>query len=202
MQNIKLTLENYFDKDISDFINGHLNENNVYLKITKERISKRGDYRPPQFGEAHKITLNFDKNKYRMLITWIHEYAHLLNWIENKNTVNPHGVEWKEKFRFVLLDAMSKNLFPSSIDKELFMQFLNKENFTGQANTSLETELHKYDQNYNLILNDIPKGTKFTLKNGMMFVKGEKLRKRYQCKELISGKNYTVHGFAEIQILD
>jgi small nuclear ribonucleoprotein (snRNP)-like protein len=82
------------------------------------------------------------------------------------------------------------------------MQFLNKENFTGQANTSLETELHKYDQNYNLILNDIPKGTKFTLKNGMMFVKGEKLRKRYQCKELISGKNYTVHGFAEIQILD
>jgi len=201
MDERKETLKKYFNQKTSSFILKHILENKIFLKFTPVRTTKRGDYRPPQNGNPHIITLNVDYNKHRMLITWIHEYAHLLNWIENKNRVKPHGVEWKEKFRFVLLDAMSLNLFPPDVDKELYFQFLNKETFTGQANTALEKVLHKYDDIKSLILNDLPYGTKFKLKNGLVFIKGEKLRKRYKCIECNSNREYTVHGFAEVELI-
>ncbi len=201
MDERKKVLVKYFNPPTASFILKHILENNVFLKFTPTRTSKRGDYRPPQKGNTHIITLNVDYNKHRMLITWIHEYAHLLNWNENKNSVKAHGIEWKEKFRFVLLDAMSINLFPPDIDKELYFQFLNKETFTGQANTALEKILHKYDDIKSLILNDLPEGAVFKLKNGMLFTKGKKLRKRYNCTELNSKRLYTVHGFAEVEII-
>lgn len=201
MKNRFQVLEKYFGKKYSSFILKHITEYNIELKFTPERASKRGDYRPAMNGLPHRISLNKDPNKYRMLLTWIHEYAHLLNWEENKNRVKSHGIEWKEKFRFVLLDSMSLNLFPPDIDKQLYIQFLKKETFTGQANTALEKTLHKYDEINSLILNDLPLGAKFKIKNGLTFIKGEKLRKRYKCIEENSGRTYTVHGFAEIELL-
>ena len=201
MDDRKKTLVKYFKPPTASFILKHILENNILLKFTPVRASKRGDYRPPQNNNPHIITLNVDYNKHRMLITWIHEYAHLLNWNENKNNVKPHGIEWKEKFRFVLLDAMSLNLFPPDIDKELYFQFLNKGTFTGQANTALEKALHKHDDIKSLILNDLPEGSIFKLKNSMTFTKGKKLRKRYECTEFNSKRKYTVHGFAEVELI-
>lgn len=201
MNENELILRKYFSNETSLFILKHIIENKITVKFTPARLSKRGDYRPPQNGNGHIISLNVDYNRHRMLITWIHEYSHLLNWLDNNNRVKPHGVEWKNKFRYVLLDAMSINLFPPDIDKELYAQFLKKESFTGQANTSLEKALHKYDKIESLILNDLPFGAKFKLKNGLSFTKGEKLRKRYKCKEISSSKTYTVHGFAEVEII-
>jgi len=201
MNESEKVLRKYFNQKATSFILKQVIDNNVFLKFTPKRVSKRGDYRPPQNGNPHTITLNVDYNRHRMLITWIHEYAHLLNWIENKNTVKPHGIEWKGKFRFVLLDAMSLNLFPPDIDKELYFQFLNKNTFTGQANSALEKILHKYDEIKSLILNDLPEGAKFRLKNGMTFIKGKKLRKRYKCIEQQTKNEYTVHGFAEVELI-
>jgi hypothetical protein len=201
MEEKRKILEKYFTPQMSLFILNQITENNVLLKLTPKRVGKRGDYRPHKKGNGHIITLNVDFNKYRMLITWIHEYAHLLNWNENKNRVKPHGVEWKEKFRFVLLDAMALNLFPPDIDRELYLQFLKKETFTGQANTALENALRKYDNTESLILNDLPDGSRFKTKNGMIFTKGKKLRKRFECVEEKTQRKYTVHGFAEVELI-
>jgi len=195
-------LQKYFTTEMSSFIIKQIDEHNIYLKITPERLSKRGDYKHPYNGLPHQISLNKDDNKYRMLLTWIHEYAHLLTWVKYKNIVKAHGIEWKNSFRFVLLDAMTINLFPADIDKQLYLQFLKKETFTGQINTELETVLRKYDNITSLILNEIPLGTKFKIKNGMIFLKGEKLRKRYKCIEINTGKVYTIHGFADVEIIN
>jgi SprT protein len=44
------------------------------------RSSKLGDYRPPQRGLPHRISVNHNLNQHEFLITLIHEMAHLLCW--------------------------------------------------------------------------------------------------------------------------
>ena len=49
---------------------------NVHLKIVNERVTRHGDYRNLPNGQ-HQITVNASLNKYRFLITLVHEIAHL-----------------------------------------------------------------------------------------------------------------------------
>ena len=50
---------------------------NVHLKIVNERVTRHGVYRKTPDGR-HQITVNSSLNKYRFLITLIHEIAHLV----------------------------------------------------------------------------------------------------------------------------
>ena len=69
------------------------------LKITKERTTRLGDYTSPRPGLNHTITINHNLNRYAFLITMVHEVAHLVTYNEYKNSVNPHGKEWKQNFQ-------------------------------------------------------------------------------------------------------
>ena len=51
--------------------------NNVHLKIVNERQTRHGDYRRA-VGGKHEITVNANLNKYRFLITLVHEISHLV----------------------------------------------------------------------------------------------------------------------------
>ncbi|MCX6225736.1 MAG: hypothetical protein NTV01_13460 [Bacteroidia bacterium] len=46
---------------------------------------------------------------------------------------------------------------------------------------------------------DLPEGTRFTLRSGKSFIKGRKLRKRYQCRDAVSSRIYSVHPMAEVK---
>ena len=61
------------------------------LKIKRERNTKLGDYRSPQNGGNHIITVNHNLNKYSFLITLVHEIAHLVTFNAHKDRVLPHG---------------------------------------------------------------------------------------------------------------
>jgi Zn-dependent peptidase ImmA (M78 family) len=74
---------------IIDYVARH----NCTLRITRPRKTKRGDFR--QLGTKQSITINQDSNSFRFLFTLIHELAHLETFIQHKNQVKPHGVEWK-----------------------------------------------------------------------------------------------------------
>ena len=47
----------------------------VATKVVKERKTKHGDFRKLKNG-SNQITLNYNKNQFRFLITLIHELAH------------------------------------------------------------------------------------------------------------------------------
>ena len=49
--------------------------NEVHLKIVNERVTRHGDYRKG-LGGKHEITVNANLNKYKFLITLIHEISH------------------------------------------------------------------------------------------------------------------------------
>ena len=60
-------------ENVRDLINKH----ELNIITVSERKTKRGDFRVYSNG-AKKITLNKDSNKFRFLITFLHETAHQL----------------------------------------------------------------------------------------------------------------------------
>ena len=67
-------------------------QNEVHLKIVQERVTRHGDYRRGISGK-HEITVNSNLNKYKFLITLIHEIAHLVAFEKFGRNIKPHGQE-------------------------------------------------------------------------------------------------------------
>jgi hypothetical protein len=61
--------------------------------------------------------------------------------------------------------------------------------------------LRRYDKMVGVTLEQLATGKKFQL-NDKIFVKGKKLRTRFECEELLSGKKYRVLGLAEVKELE
>ena len=56
----------------------------------------------------------------------------------------------------------------------------------------------KYNLTKSFTISDISEGDDFLLKNGKVFMKGEKLRKRFRCIEKKTQKVYLFHPLAEV----
>jgi hypothetical protein len=88
--------------------------NQVHLKIVNERQTRHGDYRKAVNGK-HEITVNANLNKYRFLITLIHEIAHLAAFEKYGQHIKPHGTEWKLSFQQLMLPFIRPEIFPHSV---------------------------------------------------------------------------------------
>ena len=85
------------------------------LKIKKERSTRLGDYTMPRNGLNHIITINHNLNKFSFLITLVHEVAHLVTYNQYKNSVSPHGKEWKKNFQELIQPFLTTDIFPIEI---------------------------------------------------------------------------------------
>ncbi len=153
---------------------------------------------PAHRGKPHRITVNHNLNKYSFLITLTHEVAHLIAWNKFQNRILPHGKEWKEEFRLLLLPFFTLKIFPEDVLKCLNHYSLNPK-ASSCTDLHLMKVLKKYDENSAYIhLEDIPAGSIFRLRNGREFIKGERLRKRFLCTNLKNRKEYLVSPVAEV----
>ncbi|MDX1327094.1 MAG: SprT-like domain-containing protein, partial [Arenibacter sp.] len=91
-----------------------IKENHINLKIVNERVTRHGDYRRLANGK-HVITVNVSLNKYRFLLTLVHEIAHLLAFEKYGRTIKPHGVEWKRTFQLLMLPFLRPEVFPAKL---------------------------------------------------------------------------------------
>jgi hypothetical protein len=174
-----------------------LEDSNVQLRITKSRSTKLGDYRPPLNRKYHRISVNHDLNKYHFLITLIHEFAHLKNWNLHQRKVRPHGKEWKTFFRELMAPYLVQEIFPPDI-LEVVIQFM-KNPTSSVVNIKLLKKLREYDKGMTLItLDDIPENSKFSIYNGVIFTKLEKLKKRYKCLRLDTNRIYLVSPVMQV----
>ena len=170
-----------------------------HLTITRDRKTKAGDYRHPYGKMGHRISVNGSLNQYAFLITLVHEIAHLVNWEKHKNRVNPHGKEWKQAFKELMQQYQNPETFPRDI---LFA--LNRHMKTPLSATVRDIELmrvlRKYDQPSDFIhLEDIPEQSEFLL-GKQLYTKGEKLRKRYRCTQVNTGRVYLISAIAEVKL--
>ncbi len=198
-------LQNYLPKDSLPTIVKWLVEYKVYLKISKSRATKLGDYRSPSRGYGHRISVNNDLNPYSFLNVLVHELAHLVTFEKYKNRVKPHGIEWKTNYQNLMAVFLGKNIFPSDLEAaiEAYMQ-------NPAASSCVDTTLYKVFKKYDAPPSELPhgfkkafveellEGTKFVTPTGQVFVKGVKLRKRFKCLQVNTGRWYVFSPIAEV----
>ncbi|MHA4809817.1 SprT-like domain-containing protein [Flavitalea flava] len=182
----------------------YLHHYKVHLTITRERKSVLGDYRHATQAQNHRISINGNLNKYSFLITLIHELAHLVTFMEHSNRVQSHGKEWKLIYRKMLEEVIPLGVFPDDILAAI-KKSLHNLPASSCADEGLMRILKRYDKNPGnlLLVEQIEEGASFVIGDTQgderVFRKGKKLRKRYQCVELSTGKLYLFSPIYEVK---
>jgi SprT protein len=181
----------------------YLHQFKVHLTITRERKTILGDYRHATMRMNHRISVNGSLNKYAFLITLIHELAHLVTFIQYGNHVRSHGREWKLLYRNILEDFLRNDIFPEDILSAL-KKSLHNLPASSCSDESLMRILRRYDEKSEtvLLVEQLPEGAHFKISNGIVYKKGKKLRKRFQCTELSSGKIYLFSPIFEVHPIE
>jgi SprT protein len=171
----------------------------VHLTITRERKTVLGDYRHATMTKTHRISVNGNMNKYAFLITLIHELAHLVTFLRFGNRIQAHGKEWKRVYGEMLVDFMQLPVFPPDVRTAL-VSSLHDLPASSCADEPLMRVLSNYDERKDgqLFVEQVAEGQLFDTGQGRIFRKGKKLRKRYQCIEVKTGKLYLFSPVYEV----
>ncbi|MDW8849382.1 SprT-like domain-containing protein [Flavobacterium sp. MMLR14_040] len=175
--------------------------NQVHLKIVNERQTRHGDYRRGHTGK-HEITVNASLNKYRFLMTLIHEIAHLVAFEKFGRNIKPHGDEWKFTFQRLMVPFIRPEIFPGQLLPLLARHFKNP-TASSDTDTTLSLALKQYDkENDKNYVFEIPYGSVFRIKNGKIFKKLAVRTKRFECIEISSGRTYLFNPNAEVELIN
>jgi len=174
----------------------------VHLTITKERKSILGDYRHQTHHANHRISVNGNLNKFSFLVTLLHELAHLLTFEQFANKTPPHGREWKMIFGKLLEQFIQHKVFPPDIERELLLSLKNPA-ATSCAEDGLIRVLRKYDdaKDDHRLVEEIAMNGIFRCNDGRIFKKVEKLRKRFKCVEVKTGRVYLFSPVYEVELM-
>jgi SprT protein len=202
-------LEPYLpDKSIGLIIDW-LIDNKVKLRISNNRTTKLGDYRTPKPGSPARISVNHNLNKYAFLITLVHEMAHhmvlggtgenhFIISFRKKRRPKPHGTEWQSHYRKLMAPFLSPGIFPPDIIA-LMKQYLENPKASTTADLKLSRILKKYDMpDGSEFIENLPFNAVIHLRNGRSFHKKEKIRKRYRCICLSTGRVYLFNPMAQV----
>lgn len=172
------------------------------LKIKKERSTRLGDYTSPRNGLNHTITINHNLNKYAFLITLVHEVAHLVTYNHYKNTVSPHGKEWKQNFQQLIKPFLTPDIFPLEVFSAL-RNYMQNPAASSCSDIQLLRTLKLHDENTETIfLEYLPIHSIFLYNGSRVFQKGEKIRKRFKCKEINTGAVYLFNPLVEVELFE
>ncbi|MFI8605922.1 SprT-like domain-containing protein [Cellulophaga baltica] len=195
------TLEKYLPERAVALCITLIKDYSVNLKIVNQRVTRHGDYRRLPDG-SHKITVNASLNKYRFLITLVHEIAHLVAFEKFGRQIKPHGLEWKRTFQGLMLPFIHPDVFPNKVLPLVANHFRNP-SASSDTDARLSLALKQYDEQLkeNSYVFEIPIGSIFRIHNGRIFKKGNRKIKRYECSELATGKMYLFQPNAEVELI-
>jgi len=197
---MQTTLQSYIIPEAFPKISALLKYDNLNILVKKERRTRHGDYRQLSNGK-HQITVNSNLNKYRFLITLIHEIAHFETYKKYGRGIKPHGMEWKATFQELMLPFINPEIFPKTILPLLANHFKNPR-ASSDTDVKLAYALKQFDQpNDKTYIFEVPLGSRFKIHKGREFIKGKKRVKRYECIEIKTGKHYLFNPNAEVEIL-
>ena len=101
----------------------------------------------------------------------------------------------------LLKQFLEHKIFPGPIEKELLVSLQNPA-ASSCAEDGLLRVLRSYDQRAtgHHLVEELPPGAVFRTKDGRVFQKGEKLRKRFKCTEIKTGKLYLFSPVYEVEM--
>ena len=196
------TLQSFLPAGSYDLVMEYLHQYKVHLTVTRERKSILGDYRHAIPGKNHRITVNGNLNPYAFLITLLHELAHLVTFLQFGNHIASHGKEWKMVYGKVLEQFVKLNILPQDISKEI-LKTIHSPAASSCAEDGLIRILRRYDQVEEgvKLVEEIPPGKLFSIGEGRIFQRGEKVRKRFKCTEVDTGRIYLFSPVYEVKEL-
>lgn len=195
-------LSTYVPPNVAQMLFIYLKTHKVHLKIKKPRSSKLGDYRHPHGNLGHRISVNGNLNQYAFLVTLLHEMAHLETWVIFGNKrVLPHGKEWKQNFQKILKPYIELGVFPNNIHRAL-NAYIQNPAASSCADLPLARALAKFDDNDEILVENLKEGILFTLQDGRVFKMGKKLRKRYKCLCVSDKRWYYVSPLATVTSIE
>lgn len=199
----KEILAEYLPEAMIDPVFAWVVRHKIYLKITRSRTSKLGDYRPPGKKQAyHRITINHDLNPYAFFITFVHELAHLLTHKQYGTMVQVHGKEWKANYRKLMKPFLERNVFPPDLQRTVYQHLRNIKAST-HADVELTRTLMLFDGGKReTLIEDLHPGDRFLFRNNQEFQVVEKLRKRYKCIELSSKRIFLFQPLTAVKMVN
>ncbi len=202
MDKVKV-LERYLPPAAAPLIARWIDYFKCEFKISRNRNSKFGDYRPPHQGKGHRISVNYNLNAYAFLVTTVHEFAHLHTWNEHKHKAKPHGAEWKANFKRMMQPFFEQEIFPPDV-KHAIVRYLNNPAASSCTDLHLYKSLRLYDapKPAHTTVEKLPANALFKFKNDRIFRKGEQLRKRYKCVEIATKRIYLFSPIAEVELIE
>ena len=193
-------LAGYLPEGTYEKVRKYLIRYRVHLTITRKRTSVLGDYRLPDRTQGHRITINGDLNRYAFLLTLLHELAHLMAYVYYGKRIAPHGAEWKQTFRDILVEFTDKGYMPKDVEQAI-KKYMHDPAARSCVDEDLIRVLKKHDpytQDF-CFVEDLEEGEWFLASDGREYRRGKKIRKRYECVDVRNRKKYLFSPVYEVR---
>jgi hypothetical protein len=193
-------LHQYLPKQAVDQVLHLFNQEHLKVDIVPHRRTRHGDYRRLIDG-THVITINQGENPYRFLLTLIHELAHFKAFSHYGRMIKPHGIEWKNTFRQLMLPFLRSEIFPETVLRPL-AHYLKNPKASSDSDLSLTLALKSFDpKDDKTYIFEVPEGRSFKTQQGRTFIRGAKRAKRFICTEASSGRTYLFQPHVAVHVL-
>ncbi len=189
------SLEKYLPQNTLQYLQVWFADYHIHIKVTRNRDSKLGDYRKLP-DRSHEITINSTLVPQLFFFVLTHELAHLIAFEKYGRKIAPHGNEWKETFRQMLLhsiDVYEEGLRP------VIVKFSKSPKANFMASPDLVKYFHVENQDDKLVfIENLTKGDLFTYRNEKYLLEGL-IKKNYLCKHLSTGRKYSFRPLARVE---
>ncbi len=193
-----------------EYVKDLITQHRIKLRITRQRQTKLGDFKPASNGSPHKVSINGNLNTYEFLLVFLHELAHLRVFEQHGQAYKPHGKAWKEMYGAYIRDGIARGFFHRRLQAPL-MAYSYRVKASGVADIAVARVLRDFDRKRAgrpdriaggwLFLEEIPEGAIFKTGNGRMFRKVEKKRTRYACRCERTRRPFLIHGAARVMLV-
>ncbi len=188
-------IKNYLPEHSLPYLKTWFGQHQIYIRITRDRNSKLGDYRKKPDG-SYLITINSTLQQDLFFFVLTHELAHLLAFHRYGQHILPHGKEWKSVFREMLHASIS--VYPEDL-QAIILHFAR----SPKANFMASDGLVRYFYSPGIgeqetFMETLLEGDFFVYRS-QEFQVLHKLKKNYLCKNLKSDKNYIFKPLVSVQ---
>lgn len=189
------SLEKYLPQNTLQYLRVWFADHYIHIKITRNRNSKLGDYRKLP-DNSHEITINSTLFPQLFFFVLTHELAHLIAFERYGRKISPHGNEWKETFRQMLLQSLE--VYEEDL-RPIIVKFSRspKANFMASPDLVKYFHIEKQDDTL-LFIEELQKGEYFIYRNEKYLLEGL-IKKNYLCKNLATGRKYSFKPLARVQ---
>lgn len=188
-------LEKYLPDNCLPYLKKWFGDYVIHIKITRGRNSKLGDYRK-MVDKSHQISINSTLQPQLFFFVLTHELAHLLAFDNYGHRISPHGAEWKNTFRIMLLESFA--VYDDDL-KPIIFKFSKspKANFMSSPDLVRYFHIEDYEDESSYI-EDLEIKNQFIYRKQIYIIE-EKRKKNYLCIQLDTGKKYIFKPLARVE---